>query len=252
MQRYFIEVAYRGQNYAGFQIQQNANTIQAEIQNAFFIATKNKIELTGSSRTDAGVHAYQNYFHVDTDWKAKNFEKLLYSLNAILPTDISINSLKEVKKEAHCRFDALSRSYKYVVYQKKDPFAFEQAYYYPYPLDIVLLNAAADIIKQATYFKAFSKKHTQVFTFNCEIIDSKWEQVGEHLLYKVSANRFLRGMVRALVATMLQVGRKKISLDQFKQIIESADNSKADFSAPGHGLYLAEVAYPNHIFIGKS
>jgi tRNA pseudouridine38-40 synthase len=247
MQRYFIEVAYTGHNYAGFQIQQNANTIQAEVQKAISIATKQALELTGSSRTDAGVHALQNFFQLDVNWEIQDLNKLAYSLNAILPADISINNITAVKPDAHCRFDALSRQYKYIVYQKKDPFAFQQAYFFPFPLHDDLLHQAANIVKQTTFFKAFSKKHTQVFTFNCQILESNWEIQNNQWQYNVKANRFLRGMVRALVATMLQVGRKKISIQQFQDIIHSADNKKADFSAPAHGLYLARVSFPENV-----
>jgi tRNA pseudouridine38-40 synthase len=248
MQRYFVEVAYRGQNYAGFQIQQNANTIQAEIEKAFAIVTKSNILLTGSSRTDAGVHAQQNFFHFDAETPFENITKLCYSLNAVLPNDIAISNILDVAIDAHCRFSAVSRRYQYNVYQHKNPFINTTAYFFPYPLNVDAMQQAADILLQTTNFESFSKKHTQVFTFNCMLTQSNWIMQNGHLSYIVEGNRFLRGMVRGLVATMLQVGRQKITVEDFKRIIESKDNSLADFSAPAHGLTLLNVAYPNTIF----
>jgi tRNA pseudouridine38-40 synthase len=240
MPRYLIEVAYKGTNYAGFQIQQNANTIQAEVEKALNVFYKEKFELTGSSRTDSGVHALQNFFHFDTDMQMQN---QAYHLNAILPEDIVIKNITPVAHDFHCRFNAISRQYEYHIYQSKNPFLKEVAYHYPYNLDIDLLNQAADLLKQHTDFTSFSKKNTQTFTNNCIITTSKWHLANNQLVYTVQANRFLRGMVRALVATMLQVGTKKNSVEAFNQIIISKNNTKALFSAPAHGLFLVQVNY---------
>jgi tRNA pseudouridine38-40 synthase len=248
MQRYFVEVAYRGQNYAGFQIQQNANSIQAEVEKAFAIVTKQNISLTGSSRTDAGVHAQQNFFHFDSEAPFENISKLCYSLNAVLPNDIAINNILKVASDAHCRFSAVSRRYQYNVYQHKNPFIDTTAYFFPYPLNIGAMQQAADVLLQTNNFESFSKKHTQVFTFNCVLTQSNWIMQNGYLCYIVEGNRFLRGMVRGLVATMLQVGRQKITVEQFKNIIDSKNNSLADFSAPAHGLTLLNVNYPDNIF----
>lgn len=239
--RYFLEVAYNGTRYKGFQIQKNALTIQGEIEKAFEVLFKRPVELTGSSRTDAGVHAKQNFFHFD--WPEIFEQKWIYNLNAILPADIAINTLTKKKEDAHCRFDALSRTYHYHIYQFKNPFIKDRAYFYPYSVNIDLLNHAASILKEYTDFTSFSKKNTQVKTFNCTILQSEWIIKDEQLVYIVSANRFLRGMVRALTATMLKVGRGSISLDAFRSIIESKDCSNTWFDTPAHGLTLIQVSY---------
>ena len=246
MARFFVEVAYKGTNYAGFQVQQNANTVQSEVEKALNIFFKKDFDLTGSSRTDAGVHALQNFFHFD---EAIEFEKILkekdavYHINAILPGDIVLKSLKRVGDEAHCRFDAVYRIYEYTLYNKKNPFIDDRAYYYPYPLDMNLLDEAALVILENTDFQSFSKKNTQVFTYNCNMFESKWLFDEDKIIYRVKGNRFLRGMVRGLVGTMLRVGTKKIDLNQFQEIISSHDVSKVDFSMPSHGLTLIEVGF---------
>ena len=244
--RYFLEVSYRGSHYSGFQSQKNANTIQAEVEKAFKVLLKEEIQLTGSSRTDTGVHALQNYFHFDT--KSELSSQLLYNLNAILPGDIAARNLHKVKDEAHCRFDATAREYKYYIYQKKNPFLEDNAYYYPYTMDLELMQKAATIIKEYSDFTSFSKRNTQVKSFTCDVQESHWTIEGECFVYHVKANRFLRGMVRALVATMLKVGRNKINLDTFQTIIQSQDCTLADFSAPPNGLFLVHVAFPDNYF----
>lgn len=243
--RYFLEVSYKGTRYSGFQVQQNALTIQGEIEKALQIFLRHKkhqhIQLTGSSRTDAGVHALQNFFHFDFDDEFQT--GWLYNINAILPADIVLKNILPVAPQAHCRFDAVSRSYSYYIYAYKNPFIADTAYFYPYPININLLNEAAGVLKNYIDFTSFSKKNTQVKTFNCNIMESYWQQQGDALIYTVKANRFLRGMVRALVATMLQVGRGTITVQQFKQIIEDRNNNQSKFDAPGHGLTLVSVNY---------
>ena len=208
------------------------------------------VRLTGSSRTDTGVHAKQNFFHFDTERTITPEEagKAVYHLNAILPRDIVLHSIRRVKDNAHCRFDALSRTYKYTVHTQKDPFMADMAYYYPYTLDINALQEAAAILTEYNDFQSFSKKNTQVFSFDCRISRSEWE-IGDHRLeYTVTGNRFLRGMVRGLVGTMLQVGRGKYSIASFRELIERRNASRTDFSAPGKGLVLESVEYPDDIF----
>jgi tRNA pseudouridine38-40 synthase len=246
MPRYFLEVAYKGTNYSGFQIQQNANSIQREIENAFSTIQKERIDLTGSSRTDAGVHAFQNFFHFEFDDTIDSH--LVYKMNAILPDDIAIMRLIPVSATAHCRFDAKNREYKYFIYRHKDPFLKERAYYFPYKLNIGAMQQAAEIIKGYGDFTSFSKRNTQVKTFICEIEESKWDWEGDCLVYCVKANRFLRGMVRALVATMLQIGREKMTVNEFKTVIEERNCAKAKFGAPAHGLFLVAVNYPENYF----
>jgi tRNA pseudouridine38-40 synthase len=245
MARYFIEVAYKGTNYAGFQIQQNANTIQAEIEKALHIYYRVPFELTGSSRTDAGVHAQQNFFHFNTSLSIDAFaaEKAIYHLNAILPLDIVVKNITQVAENGHCRFDAISRSYVYSINKTKNPFVLDSAYYFPYTLDIVALNAAAALLLTHSNFQSFSKKNTQVFTYECMLSRSIWIEENDLLQYHVTGNRFLRGMVRGLVGTMLLVGRGKYSLEKFKAVIENRNNADVDFSAPAKGLILKEVKF---------
>lgn len=246
MNRYFIEVAYNGKQYAGFQIQKNAITIQQEIEEAFKTFFRESITLTGSSRTDAGVHALQNFFHFDTGKIIDS--SALYNLNAILPGSIVIKQLIPVRPNAHCRFDALTREYKYFIYQQKDPFLENTAFYYPYKIRKELLDEAAEIVKRHTNFASFSKRGTQVKTFECTIYKSIWNIEGACLVYTVEANRFLRGMVRGLVATMLQVGTGKITTGTFDRIIQTRDTAKANFAVPGRGLFLMKVNYPEGYF----
>jgi len=244
--RYFLEVAYKGTKYSGFQSQKNANTIQAEIEKTLKVVLKKKLELTGSSRTDAGVHAYQNYFHFNVESELSS--QLLYNLNAILPNDISLKDLIKVSDKGHCRFDAISRTYKYYIYQKKNPFLTDKAFYFPYALDIKGMQEAATIIKDYNDFTSFSKRNTQVKSFLCEIQESSWLIEDECIIYHVKANRFLRGMVRALTATMLKLGRGKMDLNAFRNIIEAKDCTLADFAVPAHGLFLIKVDFPDNYF----
>lgn len=247
MARYFIKVSYNGANYAGFQVQNNANTIQGEIQKALKIYYKSDFELTCSSRTDAGVHALMNFFHFDSELMPDliKLEKILYNLNAILPPDIVILKIFKVKIDAHCRFDAVYREYKYYIYSIKNPFCNKSAYYIPYNLDIEKLNAAAQLLMNYQDFTSFSKRNTQVKTYNCNILKSNWSYENNKLVYYIKSNRFLRGMVKGLVGTMLKVGTGKITLQQFKQIIENKDCRNADFAVPAQGLFLINVHYPS-------
>ncbi|ANH83694.1 tRNA pseudouridine(38,39,40) synthase TruA [Niabella ginsenosidivorans] len=242
MPRYFLEVSYKGTRYSGFQIQDTGTTIQGEIQRALAVFLKETIQLTGSSRTDSGVHALQNFFHFD--WEGMFEQRWIYNLNAILPADIAVRSVKQVAAGAHCRFDAVSRSYEYCIYQFKNPFWTDTAFFYPYPLNMELLNEAAALISNYRDFSSFSKKNTQVKTFNCTLLESEWKREGNLIKYQVTANRFLRGMVRALVATMLRLGRNTITMDDFKHIIETGACGTAYFDAPAHGLTLTRVNYP--------
>jgi tRNA pseudouridine38-40 synthase len=240
--RYFLEVSYKGTNYAGFQVQKNANTIQAELEHAVNTRYKISSSLTGSSRTDSGVHALQNFLHLDTTVDIDPNE--IYNLNALLPADIVLRKIYRVPDDAHCRFDAVSREYKYYIYHTKNPFIKETAWFYPYPLNMELLEAAAELVLANTNFVLFSKSRTQVKTFKCTVTVSRWIRQDQCLVYNVKANRFLRGMVRALVATMVKVARGKLSLAQLEKLLKSETNSGVDFSAPALGLFLTGVEYP--------
>lgn len=247
MNRYFIEVSYKGTRYAGSQVQVNAATVQAELEKALEVYFRQKLELTGSSRTDAGVHARQNFYHFD--WPAPINPRAIYNLNAILPADIAIAQLIPMPATAHCRFDAVAREYEYFIYNSKDPFLVDRAWFFPYTIDGQALQQAAGVVGEYTDFTSFSKRNSQVKTFNCKILYSEWKVGPQGAVYRVKANRFLRGMVRGLVGTMLQVGRGKISVDDFKKIIEARDCTRADFSVPGHGLFLQKVEYPDNYFL---
>lgn len=249
MPRYFLETSYKGTAYSGFQIQGNAVTVQSEIEKALAVLFRQPFSLTGSSRTDAGVHARQNFFHFDWDEARspcpgeEGFQQAIYHLNAILPADIVVKSIRMVDKEAHCRFDAVSREYRYYIYHTKNPFVADRAFFYPYALQTGLLHQAAAIVQKHTDFTCFAKKNTQAHTFLCKIETSEWYRQDDMLVYRVKANRFLRGMVKGLVGTMLRVGTGKISPEQFEDIFFRRQASPADFSVPSHGLFLIAVNY---------
>lgn len=267
MPRYFIEVCYKGSAYSGFQIQKNSVTIQSEVEKALSIFFKRTFNLTGASRTDAGVHALQNFFHFDADLPLTpiaitgcslfnntkgrfysseddaGLDKFLYNINAILPLDIVVKKIYQVEDNSHCRFDAVSREYKYIIYKDKNPFLQKSAYYYPYSLDITKLNEAAALLLVNRDFTSFSKKNTQTKSFICDIQKSEWILKEPRLIYRVKANRFLRGMVKGMVGTMLRVGTDKIDLNEFSQIIQKRDRSNSDFSVPSHALFLIAVTY---------
>lgn len=249
MNRYFIEVAYKGNHYAGFQVQENAVTIQWEVEKALAVYFRQRLSLTGSSRTDAGVHARQNFFHFDTELAVP--ARAIYNLNALLPPDIAIRGLFPVQPSAHCRFDAIAREYEYSIYHSKDPFLADRAYFYPYTLDAGKLQAAAGLIGEYSDFTSFAKRNSQVKTFQCRIMESRWEEREWGWVYRVKANRFLRGMVRGLVGTMLQAGRGRLTPEGFRAVVEAKDCTKADFSVPGHGLLLVRVEYPAGYFDGS-
>ena len=238
-------MAYKGNQYSGFQIQANANTIQQEVEKALETFFRRRFTLTGSSRTDSGVHALQNYFHFDYEGVIE--KRGMYNINAILPPDIAIKGAYPVAADAHCRFDALSREYRYFIYRKKDPFLADRASFYPYPLDREKLDAAAALIPQFDEFGSFAKRNSQARTFRCTILESDWREENACLVYRVVANRFLRGMVRGLIGTMLLVGRGRIGMDAFAAILRDRDNQQADFSVPGHGLCLIRVSFPDSI-----
>lgn len=245
MNRYFLEVAYKGTHYSGFQVQENANTIQAEVEKAFNTLFRQPVTLTGSSRTDAGVHALQNFFHFDFEEDLDL--KFIYKLNSLLPSDIAIRNIYLMPSTTHSRFNALSREYEYKIYTQKNPFLKETAFYYPYKLDLGLMKEAALLIKQETNFYSFAKSNTQVHNFNCIIYISEWRQEDDLLIYHIKANRFLRGMVRLLTATQIKLGRGKISISHFTDLFRVPE-VKCHFSVPPTGLFLKAVHYPENFF----
>lgn len=245
MKRYFLELCYDGASFGGFQIQNNVDTIQGAVQAALKTFYREDIELTGASRTDAGVHALQNFFHFDTDTAIT--QKQVYNLNAILPNTIVIKAIYEVPPTAHCRFDATTRSYIYKLHTQKDPFLEGRSWYYPFPIDFNLLNQATQTLLNFTHYESFSKKNTSVNTFECSVSKALWQVEGTNLYFHIDSNRFLRGMIRGLVGTLLQVGRGQITVEEWMDIVASNNEQRADFSTPAYGLYLSAIQYPDFL-----
>ncbi len=246
--RYFIQLSYKGTNYHGWQIQPDQITIQEEIEKAFQIAFQQKIEIVGCGRTDTGVHAKNYWAHFDVVKLPLGIDQLIFKLNNLLPKDIVIHQIKKVNSKAHARFDAIFRKYIYQITDTKNPFALEFAHYVIRKLDVEKMNEACQLLYSYENFKSFSKVKTQVYTYNCNVMNAEWK-INENglLLFEIKANRFLRNMVRAIVGTMIEVGLEKISLNDFRDIIESKNRSNAGTSVPAKGLFLAEIGYPNKI-----
>lgn len=243
MARYFLQVRYDGTAFHGSQVQGDLPTVQLAINNALSTLLRESITSFGASRTDEGVHALCNFYHFDTEQSLP--DNFMYKMNAILPDALALDMIFSPEDpELNCRFAAISRKYRYRIYYKKDPFKSRRALFYPYKLDKELLNETAAIIKEYDNFESFSKRNTQSRTFICNIMESYWEEHEDGLHYIVRGNRFLRGMVRGLVGTQLQVARGKTTVDGFRNIIEAKDCTKADFSVAGHGLYLEKIEYP--------
>jgi tRNA pseudouridine38-40 synthase len=240
--RYLLEISYLGKNYAGWQKQPNAHSIQEAIENALSILLRRPTTILGSSRTDAGVHASQQFASFDTS-EAIDTEQLSYRANQLLPVDIAISSISEVGPAFHARFDATARAYQYHIARQKNPFNSQTAYLYTIPLNIDAMNKAAKILLQHADYQCFSKTHTDVYTYLCHIEYAYWQEAGNTLVFYIKANRFLRGMVRAIVGTLLDVGLGKLSIEAFEAIILSKNRSKAGRSAPAHGLVLTQVCY---------
>lgn len=245
-QRYFIELAYDGTDYHGWQVQPNAVTVQEVLNEALYTILREPIETIGCGRTDTGVHAREFLAHFDSQSLVTghlSLVKVADSLNAILPKTIAIKRIIPVNAEAHARFDAISRSYEYHVHFEKDPFKINHSWQLRDKPDIALMNAAAKIIMEHTDFSCFSKSNTQTFTNNCKITRAEWVYSGHCLVFHISADRFLRNMVRAVVGTLMLVGRKEIKPEDVRAIIESKNRSNAGTSVPACGLYLTEVKY---------
>ena len=240
--RYFIELSYRGTNYHGWQKQPNANTVQEELDKALTKIYQSNIEVVGAGRTDAGVHAHQMYAHFDLDFD-NEFKDIKFRLNSILPNDILIINIFKVKDNIHCRFNAISRTYKYYIQSSKNVFN-EDVYIFSKKLDIMAMNEASHYLLGTQDFTSFSKLHSQTYTNLCDITYAKWEYNGDILVFTISANRFLRNMVRAIVGTLIDIGLAKIKPIEIKDIISYKNRSKASSSAPAHALFLNKIEYP--------
>lgn len=247
--RYFIELAYNGKAYHGWQNQPTAISVQEVVEHALSMLLKQKIEVVGAGRTDAGVHAKQLFAHFDTISEVADNDRFVFRMNSLLPNDIAVLGFFKVENDAHARFDALSRAYEYVVVQQKNPFEIESAYLLKKKLDVGLMNRAAEKLLGKKDFKCFSKSRTDVHTYNCNIEYAFWEVNNHKLIFKIKADRFLRNMVRAIVGTLLDIGTGKISVEQLDRIITSRDRSEAGTSVPAHGLYLTRVEYPSNISV---
>lgn len=242
--RYFFLCAYNGTHYSGWQVQPRVDTIQGVIEDRLSNLYANKpIKITGCGRTDAGVHASQFYFHVDIILLIAP-DQLMYKLNKMLPAAISIMDIIEVAEDSHARFDAQKRTYHYFIHQHKDPFKEQFSYYFPFPLEISKMNEACKLLLGRKDFTSFSKLHTDVNNNFCTLFSAKWSIENGQFKFEISANRFLRNMVRAIVGTLLEIGEGKLTLEQFQQIIVSENRGEAGSSVPAKGLFLAEVIYP--------
>lgn len=244
MARYFIQLCYKGTDFHGWQVQPNAITVQETLEKAFTLLLRQEVKIIGCGRTDTGVHANQFYAHFDCDMALATAEKLCFKLNSFLPKSIAIQRIFLVSKNTHARFDATSRTYKYYISKEKNPFKHEESYFYPYPLDFQKMQTASEMLLAYSDFTSFSKLHTDVKTNICKITAAYWEEDSQQLIFTITADRFLRNMVRAIVGTLLKVGKQKCSLDEFKAIIEAKDRSKAGSSAPAEGLFLHHITYP--------
>lgn len=248
--RYFIHLSYNGTNFCGWQIQPNEPSVQETIEKALFYILKEKINITGCGRTDTGVHALSYYAHFDfKEMTSEELEKLTYRLNAFFSYDIRIISIKKVSDDAHARFDAISRTYKYYIATQKQPFNNDFTYYLPRPLNIEKMNKACEKLLTYTDFTSFSKLHTQVNNNNCTINFASWEKEGDLLVFTINANRFLRNMVRSIVGTMIEVGLEKINVEEFCKIIEEKNRSSAGVSVAAKALFLFDVVYEKGIFL---
>ncbi len=242
--RYFIRCSFDGTNFHGWQIQENAHSVQAELNKALTILLREEIKTTGCGRTDTGVHASKFFVHFDVTEPINSTEDLLYQLNALLPNAIAIQGLFSVSNDDHARFDATSRTYQYVIYNHKNPFLKNYAFYYPNDLDVKKMNSIAKFLFEFQDFSCFSKTHTQTFTNNCKIMKAEWFYENNRLIFEIKADRFLRNMVRAIVGTLLKAGLNRIDEKEFREILESKQRSEAGASVPAHGLFLTDVEYP--------
>ena len=241
--RYFITFSYDGTRYHGWQIQPNGDSVQERLEWALSTLLRREVNVTGAGRTDAGVHARVMVAHFDFD-EAIDCQQLCYKLNRLLPFDIAVQEVKQVSDDMHARFSATSRTYHYYIHTKKDPFRRAYSCEIHYPLDFALMNEAGKILTTYEDFGAFCKSHTDVKTTICHVTEARWVQTSETAWYfRITANRFLRNMVRAVVGTLIDVGRGKLSIEEFRKVIEGKRRTEAGESMPGNALFLVDVRY---------
>lgn len=237
-------MAFHGAAYAGWQKQPNDITVQSVLEKALYTVFQNEITSVGAGRTDAGVHASFFIAHFDVEEKFDD-RQFIFKMNQLLPHDVCVKDVYPVKADAHARFDATSRTYQYYITQRKDPFRLDRATYIKKRLSLDLMNEAAEVLMDFTNFRCFSKVNTQVHTYNCSIKQAFWEQKEHLLIFKIQADRFLRNMVRAIVGTLIDVGLKRLSIDDLRNVIKSENRSEAGKSMPAHALFLTDIAYPD-------
>ncbi len=248
MQRYFIYLSYDGAAYHGWQVQPNGDSVQQRLMDALATLLRRPVEVVGAGRTDAGVHARLMVAHFDAD-APLDAALMADKLNRLLPPDIAVHRLRPVRPDAHARFDATARTYHYYISTAKDPFARAYAYRLFHAPDFGRMNEAAQVLAEYTDFTSFSKLHTDVKTNNCRITLAQWTQVDDDTWqFTIRADRFLRNMVRAIVGTLLEVGRGRLTVEGFRRVIEQRDRCAAGTSVPGHALFLADIAYPDDLF----
>jgi tRNA pseudouridine38-40 synthase len=249
LHRYFIKLAFNGTRYHGWQYQKNAASVQQELEKALSLILRTEIKLTGAGRTDTGVHAREFYAHFDhEELSSEQRRQLIYKVNGFVSPDIVIYDIIPVVKDAHARFDAMSRKYQYFICRNKNPFNRDFAFHLYTDLDIGCMNEGAKVLFDYSDFTSFSKLHTNVKIRTCKLMEAYWEEKEDSLVFTVTADRFLRNMVRAIVGTLLELGQHKISMEDFRQIIERKDRSAAGFSVPAKGLFLTHIEYPVEIF----
>lgn len=244
MRRVFLKLSYKGTNFFGWQVQPNEISIQQSIEDALTKLNSNqKVDIVGCGRTDTGVHASDYYAHCDINFDLSN-QDLKFKLNNMLPADITILDVLDVKPDAHARFDANARTYNYFIHHQKNPFISEISWLRPHQLDLETMNKACLILRDYSDFECFSKVKTDVSNFNCDISNALWIASDKGYIFTITANRFLRNMVRAIVGTMIEIGEGKLSLEDFENILKSKNRSEAGMSVPAKGLFLARIEYP--------
>ncbi|WP_324023369.1 tRNA pseudouridine(38-40) synthase TruA [Maribacter sp. BPC-D8] len=244
--RFFIQFSYFGKAYHGWQYQPNAITVQEVLENGMSKLLNLPVSLMGAGRTDTGVHAKEMYAHFDID-TLENIPEYIFKLNSFLPNDIAVDRIFEVEDDAHARFHATARTYEYHIDKKKDPFSTDLAHFVKKELDVEQMNNAAALLLGKKDFECFSKSNTDVYTNICDLREAKWELKNDKLVFTITADRFLRNMVRAIVGTLINVGLGKYPADYVNTILKSKDRTKAGVSVPAKGLYLTSIVYPNTI-----
>ncbi|WP_395617097.1 tRNA pseudouridine(38-40) synthase TruA [Aquirufa sp.] len=251
MSRYLIAFSYDGGSFHGYQIQPNATTVQSILQDKLSLLLGSPLEIVGSSRTDTGVHAHEQFAHFDLPEGKKVKENWVFRLNRMLPDSLAVQGIYQVADDFHARFAAISRTYEYRISSLKSPFNAQFAYRFSVDLDVEAMNEAAALFFKHTDYQCFSKVKTEVTTFNCTILHANWATRGDELVFTIQGNRFLRGMVRAVVGTLLEVGQGRLSKKQLQEILDSKDRCKAGRAVPAHGLHLLKVEYPSSTFDAK-